>query len=220
MASSHAASLGAREADEATTSGGSDDDATPITVLVLGRSGLTGDVVRHRLRTSEVEVGALGTDAAAPDVVILADPSEADWVQATDLGAGIVVVTDAADGDTVVELLIRGAGAVVSSASSPDALPRAVEVVAAGGTLIDPDAASIALRHLREHGPKTLVKTLTRRECQILASIERGESVKQTARGLGISTKTVQNLQIGLYNKLRARNRAQAVARAIEIGLL
>jgi two-component system, NarL family, nitrate/nitrite response regulator NarL len=61
---------------------------------------------------------------------------------------------------------------------------------------------------------------LTPREIDILNSIQRGESVKQTARALGISIKTVENLQSRLFRKVGARNRAQAISRAHELNLL
>jgi DNA-binding NarL/FixJ family response regulator len=64
------------------------------------------------------------------------------------------------------------------------------------------------------------VDALTRRELDILLSIDRGETVKQTARSLGISPKTVENLQSKLFTKLDARNRAQAVSHAHNLGLL
>jgi DNA-binding CsgD family transcriptional regulator len=64
------------------------------------------------------------------------------------------------------------------------------------------------------------VITLTPREVDILESIERGESVKQTARSLGIAIKTVENLQSRLFRKLGARNRAQAIAKAHDLNLL
>jgi hypothetical protein len=44
--------------------------------------------------------------------------------------------------------------------------------------------------------------------------------VKQTARALGISAKTVENLQSRLFRKLDVRNRAQAVSRAHALGML
>ena len=47
-----------------------------------------------------------------------------------------------------------------------------------------------------------------------------GRRREQTARQLAISEKTVQNIQSRLFRKLGARNRAQAVARAHELGLL
>jgi DNA-binding CsgD family transcriptional regulator len=62
--------------------------------------------------------------------------------------------------------------------------------------------------------------SLTPREREILASIDRGDSVKQTARSLGIAVKTVESLQGRLFRKLGVRNRAQAVAAAHTRGLL
>lgn len=62
------------------------------------------------------------------------------------------------------------------------------------------------------------ILTLTPRDRDILDSIDRGESVKQTAYALGISMKTVENLQATLYRKLGVRNRVQAVAMAHAIG--
>ena len=61
---------------------------------------------------------------------------------------------------------------------------------------------------------------LTPRELSILESVERGESVKQTARSLGIAMKTVENLQSRMFRKLGARNRAHAVTIAHRLGLL
>jgi DNA-binding NarL/FixJ family response regulator len=61
---------------------------------------------------------------------------------------------------------------------------------------------------------------LTRRERDILASIARGESVRQTAQALGIAVKTVQSEQRQLFSKLGARNRPQALTNARGLGLL
>jgi two-component system, NarL family, nitrate/nitrite response regulator NarL len=48
----------------------------------------------------------------------------------------------------------------------------------------------------------------------------RGDTVRQTARSLGISVKTVENTQGRLFRKLGARNRAGALAVAHGLGLL
>lgn len=61
---------------------------------------------------------------------------------------------------------------------------------------------------------------LTRREREILDSIARGDSVRQTAQSLGIAIKTVQCEQRQLFTKLRARNRPDALTRALRLGLL
>ncbi|WP_433383725.1 response regulator transcription factor [Actinoplanes sp. CA-142083] len=61
---------------------------------------------------------------------------------------------------------------------------------------------------------------LTVREADILCSIARGDTVRQTARSLGIAEKTVENTQARLFRKLNARNRAGALANAHALGLL
>ncbi|MCU7730766.1 LuxR family transcriptional regulator [Actinoplanes sp. KI2] len=61
---------------------------------------------------------------------------------------------------------------------------------------------------------------LTVREADILCSIARGDTVRQTARSLGIAEKTVENTQARLFRKLNARNRAGALASAHALGLL
>ena len=61
---------------------------------------------------------------------------------------------------------------------------------------------------------------LTARQRSVLELIVRGESVKQTARTLGIAVKTVENTQSRLYRRLGVRNRSQAVTVAMQSGLV
>ncbi|ALG13096.1 response regulator transcription factor [Kibdelosporangium phytohabitans] len=63
-------------------------------------------------------------------------------------------------------------------------------------------------------------RNLTKRERDILDSIARGESVRQTAQALGIAIKTVQSEQRQLFSKLSARNRPQALTNARGFGLV
>jgi DNA-binding NarL/FixJ family response regulator len=61
---------------------------------------------------------------------------------------------------------------------------------------------------------------LTPREKDILRSIARGDTVRQTARALTIAEKTVENTQARLFLKLGTHSRAGAVAIAYRLGLL
>jgi DNA-binding NarL/FixJ family response regulator len=61
---------------------------------------------------------------------------------------------------------------------------------------------------------------LTARESDILQSVARGDSIRQTARALGISPKTVENTQTRLFRKLGVRNRAEAFALVDALGML
>jgi DNA-binding NarL/FixJ family response regulator len=61
---------------------------------------------------------------------------------------------------------------------------------------------------------------LTARECDILGSIARGHTIRQTARTLGIAAKTVENTQARLFRKLGVRNRMEALTTADALGLI
>jgi DNA-binding NarL/FixJ family response regulator len=65
-----------------------------------------------------------------------------------------------------------------------------------------------------------LLPDISPRERDILYSIARGDSVRETARNLGITSKTVENTQTRLFRKLGVRNRVTALATAHRLGLL
>jgi DNA-binding NarL/FixJ family response regulator len=168
--------------------------------------------------------GAVGDDPVpgGPAVGLLVNPGTEHWAQAASRQVPLVVlVLERPTDEAVVDAVLRGAEAVVTAHEEPEELVAALEAVAAGGTLLTPHqmrwVAEAARGRRREADP---VETLTRRELDILLSIDRGETVKQTARSLGISAKTVENLQSRLFRKLSVRNRAQAVSQAHELGLL
>lgn len=157
-----------------------------------------------------------------PCLVVLVDPEPDEWDAALASGAPVVLVSgNSLEPDAVTEAVLRGADAVVHADSHLDELRDAMRVLQGGGTLLDPcQTRALAVAARSKGGGSGVEITLTTRERQILASIERGEVVKQTAIALGISAKTVENLQGRLFCKLGARNRAQAVTRAYELGLL
>ena len=159
----------------------------------------------------------------ASRVVVLVDPSPEDWQAAARLEARVVLVCSGElDQTAVVQAFLRGADAVVPAARAPEELVPVVELVGSGCTLIHPAhlRALVDVARLRLAAAQHPSPALTPREREILVSIDRGDSVKQTARSLGIAVKTVENLQGRLFRKLGVRNRAQAVAAAHALGLL
>ena len=192
---------------------------------VLGEAGVLREVVSHVLAAGGLPTAA--SDPVAPDRVrrltVLVDPGFADWEAAKADGARILLfTTPALDEEAVMEAVVRGADAVLHGDSAPDEMLRAALVVAEGGTALSPDRVRALADLLRgcERPGHSLVRRLTPREVDILTSIDRGESVKQTARAIGISTKTVENLQTRMFRKLGVRNRAQAIMRAHSAGLV
>lgn len=193
-------------------------------VVVLGCNGLPRDVVVQLLDSQghRTVAGDAVAEGGATPVVVLVEPDETHWREAKRTGRRIVLIArrPPTEGE-LVDHFERGADAVLDTDTSFDEVLRAIDVVARGDALLMPGHARALLDRLRDRAQEPdVVPGLTRREADILHSIDRGESVKQTARALGISEKTIQNLQGRLYRKIGARNRAHAIARAHELGLV
>jgi DNA-binding NarL/FixJ family response regulator len=155
-----------------------------------------------------------------PVVRVLVNPAEEHWQIGVTLGRAAVVVHDGqlATGDA----LSHGAHAVVHADQIEEQLVPVLHLAAAGYLVLDPvttgpfiDAAYARLTELPPGQP-----TLTAREQDILRSISRNHTVRQTARALGIAVKTVENAQGHLFRKLGVHNRAAALATAFSLGLL
>ena len=189
----------------------------PLSVSIRASDPLLHAVLRHVCTGADIEVRG-----DTVDVAVLADPTPDDWTDARAADAPVVLVAShGLDGGAVVAALTNGANGVVHADSDLHDLPAAVRLTAAGGAYLDGSTAAALVGSLRTGGRATpSVPTLTGREVQILRSIEQGDSVKQTARSLGVAPKTVENLQSRLFAKLGVRNRAQAIRRAYALALL
>ena len=163
--------------------------------------------------------------------VLLADADVADVVvvTGTDLLAAltrrspkaVLAARSAPDGAELLRAVRSGALAVVVDDEPVEALIRAVHTAADGHTVLTDVQVDLLCGVLRSGDPESISPiSISGRELDLLRSIERGESVKQTARALGIAIKTVENTQRLLFRKIDVRNRAQAMARAHELGLL
>ena len=66
----------------------------------------------------------------------------------------------------------------------------------------------------------SLVEPLSKRELEVMQLIAAGDSNAEIARALHISVGTVKNHAKNIYSKLNVHSRAQAMARARELGLI
>jgi DNA-binding NarL/FixJ family response regulator len=118
-------------------------------------------------------------------------------------------------------VLSSGADAVLTRLASADELEAAVRKVAAGERVL----AAAALTVLVGTSPKassmpSSSHPLTVKEREVLDLLVKGLSNREIATTLVISTATVKSHLAHIYEKLGAKNRQEAVGRAIEMGLL
>jgi DNA-binding NarL/FixJ family response regulator len=177
-------------------------------VAIHGPNRLIADIIS----------GVIGqVEGGGREVTVLVDPEAEHW-QAAEDRAVVAVLSNPTD-QHVLAAVRRGADAVIDANAVITELPRAVAIVRAGGVVLSPAHGRLVVDALRRDLAAERI-TLTRRENDIIRSVIAGDSVKQTALRLGIAHKTVENLQRRMFRKLDVRNRAQAVARVHELGLL
>jgi len=130
-------------------------------------------------------------------------------------GVRIVVLLGRAPRETLAELLgVAVDGLLSRSIDGPD-LVRAVARVMAGERYVDPvlltgDAPD------EEFEPMAL----TAREREVLGLLASGCSNREIASTLFVSLPTVKTHLAHIYDKLDARNRNEALGRAMTLGLL
>jgi DNA-binding NarL/FixJ family response regulator len=161
-----------------------------------------------------------------PMVAVLVDPEERDWDQVIELSIpAIVVHSKPFDSPELASALATGASALVAADRIDAHFLSVLRMVSQGYLVVDsmPMRPLIKAAGVRwdEHVPgQAGLPELTSRESDILSSMARGHSIRQTARELGIAPKTVENVQTRLFRKLGVRNRAGALAVADAFGLL
>ncbi len=111
-----------------------------------------------------------------------------------------------------------GARGFLLKDASPEEFEAAIARVAGGETALHP-LATQGIRSALGSGAASAA-TLTEREASILRLVAGGYSNKEIARALGLVEGTVKNYISEILVKLEARDRTQAVLKAITMGLI
>jgi DNA-binding NarL/FixJ family response regulator len=199
-------------------------------------------MLRDSLRRSMEEngfdvVGEAGDGAEAvqlaqtlrPDVVLMdVSMPNLDGVEATRQitrlvpEAQVVMLTMHADGEVMARAIQAGAiGSLVTDCASTDVV-SAVRLAASGESVLSPDLALSMLADVKKTpiDPGNGHAPVSAREEQVLQLVADGLSLPEVAAELFISVKTVKNHLASIYAKLDARDRTQAVLRAVRMGII
>ena len=176
-----------------------------------------------------VEAVRLATETV-PDVILMdvtmpnCDGVEAcRQIKATGSAARIVMLTMHADQDVLTNAIRAGAIGYLTKDSSTREIADAVRMAAEGDTVLSPQLARSMLAEVRRSEPPAAPAedhAVSKREEEVLQLIADGCSTGEVAERLYISQKTVKNHLASLYQKLDARDRTQAVLRAVRMGIV
>lgn len=133
-------------------------------------------------------------------------------------GTRVLALTMLEDDESLFAALRAGAAGYLVKGSRPEDVIRAVESVAAGEMVIGPRMAERALKYFT-HPPRRPLPDLTDRELEVLGLVAAGLPNGAIAGRLVLSPKTVRNHVSNIFGKLQVTDRAEAIARAKEVGL-
>ncbi len=112
-----------------------------------------------------------------------------------------------------------GAGYLLKEVGADD-LVQAIFDVAAGKSVLDPQATARVLEIMRQRGgvSDNPVASLSPQERRVLALIAAGKTNKEVGNELGLTEKTVKNYLANIFGKLNVTRRSQAVALFVSAG--
>lgn len=210
-------------------------------VVVVDDQTLVRQGIRTLLDVAGIEVvgeaddGGAALDVVAatrPDVVLLdlrMPRHDGIWtlerLRERGCDVPVLVLTTFDDDTLVLDALRAGARGYLLKDVTLEQLTRAVEALAAGGTLVAPSITDRLLRAIRS-GPSPVgadappMEALTERELEVLRLVAEGYSNREIAGALFLAEGTVKNHVSTILLKLGARDRTNAVLRALHEGVL
>jgi DNA-binding NarL/FixJ family response regulator len=123
-------------------------------------------------------------------------------------GLKVIVVSAAGAADDVIDSLAAGAAGYLTKDAEAEDIRRAVRAVANGQMYVSPTLASYLINANKQRAVR-LEHQLSPRELEILALVAAGETDRDIARQLFITTATVHSHLERVRDKTGARRRAQ-----------
>ena len=208
----------------------------PVRVMLVDDHRMLRDGLRRSMEDQGFDVvgeASNGQEAVRlaqqlePDVILMdVTMPFLDGVEATRLihrarpAMPVVMLTMHADSDVMSRAIQAGAVGYLVKDCSTEEVAAAVRTAASGESALSPDIASSMLDEVYrvEGGGGTHI--ISSREEEVLQLVADGLSLPEVAAQLYISVKTVKNHLASIYSKLEARDRTQAVLRAVRMGII
>jgi DNA-binding NarL/FixJ family response regulator len=132
----------------------------------------------------------------------------------------ILMLTISKSDEDLLGAIIAGADGYLLKNASPEDLCRAILNVHGGHSVLAPDITRQVMRAVNVEQPHMANRGLSDREMEVLECLAEGKTTSQISSVLFISDNTVKTHVRHILEKLEASNRAEAVSKAMQIGLI
>ena len=229
--------MGSREPSRTAEPAGRSSGA-PVRLLLADDHTMLRQGLRRSLQEFGIDVVGEAADGhqavelsrrLRPDVVLMdVSMPVLDGVEATRAvrrevpGAQVVMLTMHSDTDVVARALQAGAAGYLVKDCSIEEVVDAVRMAASDWATLSPAVASSMLAEVTtaDESGRGGDPVISAREEEVLQLVADGHSLPEVAEKLFISQKTVKNHLASIYQKLDARDRTQAVLRAVRMGIV
>ncbi len=136
------------------------------------------------------------------------------------LSPRVLMLTISQDDADLLEAIRAGADGYLLKNTEPDDLRKAILRVADGLGALSPEVTAPVLRALARYTMESPTPLLSDRELEVLECMVDGLTTQQMAGRLFISENTVKTHVRHIFEKLEVSNRAEAVGKAMQMGLV
>ena len=208
----------------------------PMRVVVVDDHPITREGLKTAFEMSD-EVTVVGEAASGEDAIIVVDELRPDVVfmdvrmpgmsgieaaaaiVASQPEVKVIVFTVDESRASVADAIRTGVSGYILKDVGADELVKAARLAMEGKAVIHPALTTTFLEETRLAERET-PSPLSEREVEILQRVAFGASTREVADQLGISANTVKTHVERIFEKLKANDRAQAVAIAVRRGLI
>ena len=132
----------------------------------------------------------------------------------------VLMLTISKDDADLLDAIRAGADGYLLKNTEPEDLRKAILRVAEGEGALSPEITAPVLRALARFDYPTPGPLLSDRELEVLECMLDGLTTQQISNRLFISDNTVKTHVRHIFDKLEVSNRAEAVGKAMQLGLL
>jgi DNA-binding NarL/FixJ family response regulator len=132
----------------------------------------------------------------------------------------ILMLTISKSDDDLFGAISAGADGYLLKNASPEELFKAIRHVYEGMAVLSPDVTRQVLRVVGTDHNSMAERGLSSRELEVLKCLAQGKTTAQISTELYITDNTVKTHVRHILEKLEAANRAEAVSKAVQLGVI
>ena len=186
---------------------------------VLGEAG-NGKEALELIRRTDPDVVLLDVNMPEMGGVETVEALKKDLQRKPSNGCHILMLTISKHDEDLFGAIAAGADGYLLKNAEPEDLRRAILQVSEGKSVISPEVTRRVFQVIQSGQGVPLEAGLSKRELEVLDCLANGMTSAQIATELFISENTVKTHVRHILEKLEASNRAEAVSKAIQMGII